>query len=117
MTHAVHRFGYYQGIKELLIKHENNALNWVISAPTQGLTQSIAALEADFAEGYTSEINLLLYPWIKVLYFLEQGVMLMTDLVWLMREEYHRERRMRTFCPLITISSMTIFFGGPAFKT
>ncbi len=94
----VHRFGYYQGIKELRIKHENNALDWIISAPTEGLIQSIAKLEANFAEGYTSEINLLLYPWIKsIADFLEQGVVLITDYGMARREYYHPERRMGTF--------------------
>lgn len=94
----VHRFGLYQGIQELRIKYENNRLDWGVSAPSQDLTQAIAELETDFDEGFTSEINLLLHPWIKsIAHFLERGVVLITDYGMTRREYYHPERRMGTF--------------------
>lgn len=94
----VYRFGFYQGLKEFLVKHDENGLSWALSKPSTHLIQPVLELEVDFAEGYTSEINLYLAPWIKnIAELLTEGVILITDYGMAQREYYHKERACGTF--------------------
>ncbi|OOY43192.1 hypothetical protein BOV91_04700 [Solemya velum gill symbiont] len=57
------------------------------------LTEAIAALSVDFDEGYESEINLRLSPWIHALSdILDRGAILLIDYGYARREYYHPDR-------------------------
>ena len=65
-----------------------------------GLVEALARLwpgDVDVAEGYSSEINLRLGPWLAALASrLERGYLLLIDYGYTQREYYHPERRQGT---------------------
>lgn len=70
------------------------------SAPER-LVDAVHHIEADlgdrFADGYRSEVNLTLRPWLAaVAAFMEQGLVLLIDYGYPRREYYHPERRAGT---------------------
>lgn len=72
--------------------HDDSLIMCLMDADTD-LISSMSALEADFAEGYTSEINKHLFPWINsIAQSLGQGVVLLIDYGFPRREYYHPDR-------------------------
>ncbi|MGB5251953.1 MAG: SAM-dependent methyltransferase [Sedimenticolaceae bacterium] len=99
----VHRFRRSAGSwQELFVGLQDHALDdqW---GPLQspGLAESLQALWPDehvVAEGYTSEINLRLRPWMRaVSEIIQRGYLIFIDYGYTQHEYYHPERRHGTF--------------------
>jgi SAM-dependent MidA family methyltransferase len=89
----VHRFGYWHGLKEYYVANKNGALAWELGPLSAGLATPLEQLETEFADGYSSEINLLLPGWIASLEaILAEGVILLMDYGMTRREYYHTDR-------------------------
>ncbi len=90
----VHRFGYWQGLKEYYVVEKNQQLAWQLgSLSNKALKNQLEELEIIFKDGYSSEINLLLPGWMNALAgSLEQGVILLFDYGMTQREYYHPDR-------------------------
>jgi SAM-dependent MidA family methyltransferase/cbb3-type cytochrome oxidase subunit 3 len=90
----VHRFGYWQGLKEYYVVDRSGELGWALGPLSNAaLKTQLAHLEAAFVDGYSSEINALLPGWIASLdAALEQGVILLIDYGMTRREYYHPDR-------------------------
>lgn len=90
----VHLFKINNGIKECGVAVENNQLvNCVFEKENLELISALKKYEIDFAENYSSEINLLLPGWIKsVATILSHGVVLILDYGFPRTEYYHRDR-------------------------
>jgi len=88
-----------KNIEERSVELENNKFNWRLTKPTADLEKSVTTLqqEIEFPEGYESEINLALDPWIKNLSnCLQSGVILLFDYGYGRREFYHPDRTQGT---------------------
>ena len=99
----VHRFRRSAGSwQELFVGLQDHALGdrWG-SLQTPGLAERLQALWPDehvVAEGYTSEINLRLRPWIRAISrILQRGYLILIDYGYTQHEYYHPERRHGTF--------------------
>jgi SAM-dependent MidA family methyltransferase len=89
-----------QAIKERCVTIENDQLAWQLTTPTTpALTNQVNIIQElhPLENGYTSEINLLLAPWIKSISgILKKGVMLLFDYGYGRKEYYHPERNTGT---------------------
>lgn len=94
----VHRFKQSDDVQEIYVDFKQDKFQWHCNRPSRSdLTESVAALNVNFAEGYESEINLLLPAWIASLAdILEQGVILLFDYGFPRHEYYHPDRSMGT---------------------
>jgi SAM-dependent MidA family methyltransferase len=94
----LHKFKMDHGVKEFFVDVKDNALVWHLDQPSSiELTQRVQALEQPLAEGYTSEINLMLPAWITSLSScLQQGLILLIDYGFPRHEYYHPDRHMGT---------------------
>ena len=90
----VHRIGYWQGFKEYYVTHQDQQLAWQLdSISDPKLTAQVTALELNVSEGYSSEINCLIQPWLKSLNTaLTEGVILLIDYGLTHHEYYHPDR-------------------------
>jgi SAM-dependent MidA family methyltransferase len=94
----VHRFIIKEGIKEYFVTHTNGELQWHIDNPsTTELTRQLENYQIDFAEGYSSEINLMISAWIKSLCeSINKAHMIFIDYGYKREIYYHPERSMGT---------------------
>jgi SAM-dependent MidA family methyltransferase len=87
-------------IKERCVTLKNNQLNWQLTEPTtRDLTAALTVIQQDAAleNGYTSEVNLLLAPWVNsISAILSKGVILLFDYGYGRQEYYHPERNTGT---------------------
>jgi SAM-dependent MidA family methyltransferase len=85
-----------QEVKERRVIFKNNFFNWSVSANAcADLCEKINLIEAagKLAEGYESEVNLLLPKWIAAIAgCLQQGLILLLDYGYGRREFYHPDR-------------------------
>lgn len=90
----VHRFGYLQQLLEYYVVVDRQNLVWRLGPLSSSqLRRQIEQLDIEFADGYTSEINLLLNPWVfSAGESLSQGVILLTDYGLTRSEYYHPDR-------------------------
>ncbi len=93
----VDRFRIRSGRVNALGVSWQERLDWSEAPASEPLEQRVRAIESQigssFAEGYTSEINLRLDPWLRSLAeVLESGLMLLID-YGLPRRQYYREER------------------------
>ncbi len=95
----VDRFRIRSGrLKALGVSWQQDRLDWSEAPATPPLEHKVREIEAQigssFAEGYTSEINLRLDPWLRSLAgVLENGLMLLIDYGLPRRQYYRQERR------------------------
>ena len=89
-------FKIENGIHERWVSWKNNQFCWTLTHPvTPHLFDKIAAFHLE--EGYESEINLGLAPWIKnIADNLKEGVFLIFDYGYGQREYYHPDRAIGT---------------------
>ncbi len=94
----INKFHIDNGVKECLVDYQNEKLIWKIGQPRDpNLTKCVQDLQIDFANGYESEINLMLSSWVASLSdVLAQGVMLFIDYGFPQHEFYHHDRHMGT---------------------
>lgn len=94
----IHKFSIQQGIQEYCVVNAKEGFQWQIHSPlTMQLCKQVEALHCDFEEGYESEINLNLSPWLAGLSaILKHGVLLLMDYGFPAREYYHPDRHMGT---------------------
>lgn len=95
----VHKFRIENNIiKEIYVDCEKGEFLWKITDPLSiNLIQKIWNLDIDFPDGYESEINLLLTPWIASLAnVLKKGLILLIDYGFPRHEYYHLERNRGT---------------------
>lgn len=89
----VHRFKQNNELLEYYVSIENNQLRWTLKPASTELKTACKETQIEFAEGYESEINLVLKPFIKSLAdHLEQGLMLFIDYGFPRAEYYHPQR-------------------------
>ena len=90
----VHKFKIQGGIQEYYIDYSAEKLQWHLNKiSTLELEKQINQLNINFAEGYDSEINLLLPAWIASLSdILQQGLILLIDYGFVRHEYYHPDR-------------------------
>lgn len=80
-------------IKERVVNWQETQFCWELRAAPH-LQQSPALQGLSLPEGYTSEVNLLLAPWIRTLAAtLTQGIVLLSDYGYGRAEYYHPDRR------------------------
>ncbi len=92
----VHQFCIRDGeLRELFVDWKGDELVWGVGEPScDELVRRVRDLGVDFAEGYQSEINLMLPAWLKSLVeHLERGYLLFMDYGFLRQEYYHHDRR------------------------
>lgn len=93
----VHKFRIENGLQEYFVSYRNDQFCWHLDLPSSPLVSAVKELEVELLEGYSSEINLLLEPWIKSLSdSLQQGLILLIDYGFVRREYYHPQRSMGT---------------------
>lgn len=97
----VHRFRVCENtIHELYVGYENNAFVWRQGEPSSPLlAENLSALQQAYAfsNGYESELNLRMLPFIqKLADALDTGVLLFADYGYGQMEYYHPERRRGT---------------------
>ena len=93
----VHRFMIQDGIQEYYVTHNKGELKWQLAEASTLLTNQLASYAIDFAEGYTSEINLLIRPWFNSLaQSLNQAHLIFIDYGYKREAYYHPERSMGT---------------------
>ncbi len=91
----VHRFKQMNELMEYYVGIEKDELQWQLKVADPALKKALEALE--LSEGYTSEINMQLRPFIKSLeHSLTQGLMLFIDYGFPRHEYYHPQRSMGT---------------------
>lgn len=96
----VHRVRFHQNgeHKELYVIEENGSFSWQEGEPGSELLQNEIATIFDLqgrfmADGYESEINLFMRPWIKALHDnMEAGAVILIDYGYPRHEFYHPER-------------------------
>jgi SAM-dependent MidA family methyltransferase len=93
----VHRFKMESSIREYYVTHDQTQFQWLLGDPSEGLLQQLQSYDIKFERGYTSEINLLIKPWLRGL----RDAMGLTHLIFIdygyKREAYyHPERSMGT---------------------
>ena len=93
----VHRFMIRDGVQEYYVTHHDGELKWQLAEASVLLTQQLASYGIDFADGYTSEINLLIKPWFSSLaQSLGQAHLIFIDYGYKREAYYHPERSMGT---------------------
>lgn len=94
----VHKFKIDHSIKEFYVDYKNDELCWHLDKPSSAqLIKAIEQLGSELAEGYESEINLLIKPWIKSLSnVLKSGLILLLDYGFPRHEYYHPDRNQGT---------------------
>lgn len=93
----VRRFIFKDNLQELKVGFASENFVWERDDPDEKLKIAVENLNENFSAGYTSEINLMLNPWIKSLAScLSQGVMLFIDYGYVRREYFHPQRSMGT---------------------
>ena len=96
MPVEVFQFGE-QGLQQGYIEEKQGALAWQFGEAQPDLKQAFAGLNIDLAEGYQSEINLLLQPWLAALKeSCKQAEILLIDYGYLKESYYHPNRRAGT---------------------
>lgn len=90
----VARFRWRAGVPvELAVAHDDDGFSWVECGPRADFDPAIAALLSGCPDGYTSEWNPGLAPWIDaVAATLESGLLLFMDYGYPRREFYHPQR-------------------------
>ena len=90
----VHQFTWNKRVKERFVSLENDVLTSCISEKENpSLTAHIEKYGIDFADGYTSEVNLYLPGWMKSISdCLSRGIALLMDYGFVRREYYHPDR-------------------------
>lgn len=94
----VHQFVFENGIQERVVTLEKEALVFRTSnQKNEALVAEIEKYGIAFSEGYASEVNLYLKPWIKsIANCLEKGAVLLIDYGFPRHEYYHPDRSMGT---------------------
>ena len=92
---AVERFEWSSaGVRQLCVDEVAGGFGWSLREAPAPLTERLNALGIDFPDGYRSEINLHLEPWLHSLTAtLEQGLALFIDYGYARREYYLPQRR------------------------
>ncbi len=90
-----------QGVHALGVSLQNDVLSFAEKTATENLAQSVQNIEQDierdFGEGYTSEINLNIQPWLQSISdILNQGAIYLIDYGYSRSEYYAIERHMGT---------------------
>lgn len=89
----VKRFRHERGWQELCVRVEGEGFGWTAASCGEPLARALAHRLGQAAEGYESEINLRLGPWMGSLAdALEAGMLLLVDYGLARREYYHPER-------------------------
>lgn len=93
----VKRFRWHQGACQeavVVINDDQFAFDWqAASAPLAQAVATIIEQQGEFAEGYTSEVNLSAAPWLaSIADFLERGLVLLIDYGYSAAEFYHPQR-------------------------
>ncbi len=88
-------------ILQLYVNHQGSSLCWQTEKPNVSFLEAIRKIEKDrgkrFEKGYTSEVNLLLGPWVTALAeMLNTGAIVLLDYGYPRREYYLPERAMGT---------------------
>ena len=115
----VHKFKIENGIKEIYVDYKADQFIWKTDEPSSSLVEAVESLGINFAEGYESEINLLIKGWITSLTdILHMGLILLIDYGFPRYEYYHPDRNQGTiachyrhhshFDPLILIGIQDI---------
>ena len=115
----VHKFKIKNGIKEVYVDYKADRFIWKVDEPSSSLVKAVSDLGINFAEGYESEINLLMKGWISSLTeILNTGLILLIDYGFPRYEYYHPDRNQGTivchyrhhshFDPLILIGIQDI---------
>jgi SAM-dependent MidA family methyltransferase len=84
---------------ERAVTYTNNQFSWQIIEPLPELSNQVQCIqeECELSEGYESEVNLLLAPFIRSLQnSMKQGVILLFDYGYGRREYYHPDRNTGT---------------------
>ena len=95
----VERFLIVRGdVKQLNVAFEDGNFCWRPIAPSAQLHDAVREIEKDlgfcFSDGYCSELNLLLQPWMAIMAgILKQGALVLLDYGYTRREYYMPERR------------------------
>lgn len=94
----VHCFRYQAEFQQVYVDFQQGEFCWHYAAvENTELKRALESLPQTFSDGYFSEINLLLQPWIKSLAdCLQQGVILLIDYGYSQAEYYHADRTMGT---------------------
>ncbi len=95
----VHRFCIEQGVKEYYVTHDQGIFRWHLGEVSDpGIQNQLNNYGISFSEGYTSEINLLIKPWIQSLseHLEESARVLLIDYGYKREEYYHPQRSMGT---------------------
>jgi len=95
----VQRFRMRKGkIEELHVRWQGDGFHWCPFAANDELEQQVKSIiqhsATDLCDGYTSELNMNIKPWIQSLSdCLQQGLMLFIDYGYSRHEYYHEQRR------------------------
>lgn len=96
---AVERFRIVEGqVRQLSVDVEDGQLCWKMEASSESLTKAVRSIEQEngevLAEGYTSEVNLLIKPWLSSLgNMLTAGAVVLLDYGYPRKDFYMQERR------------------------
>ncbi len=99
---AVERFRIIDGqVRQLAVDIEGDQLCWKMDAQSQLLTDAVRSIEQEtgevLAEGYTSEVNLLIKPWMSSLSeMLIVGAVVLLDYGYPRKDFYMQERNQGT---------------------
>lgn len=94
----IHRFSWqHNGLKECHVSWEDGQLREILTSPCPELIKATEQLDIQFADGFVSEINLGLSPWLKSLSAsLIRGLVFIIDYGFSQLEYYHPERHKGT---------------------
>lgn len=93
----IHKFKIENGIKEIYVDHKSDQFVWKTGEASSSLIEAVRGLEINFAEGYESEINLLIKEWVASLAeVLNAGLILLIDYGFPRYEYYHPDRNQGT---------------------
>lgn len=85
------------GFLERVVNVADENFIWQTQSVPDSLQAALANLNIDFADGYQSEINLHIAPWIKSMAsILNSGAILLIDYGFMREEYYHPDRSMGT---------------------
>lgn len=100
---AVERFSIVEGqVRQLSVDViKGDQLCWKVDSASEPLTKAVRAIEKEngevLAEGYTSEVNLLIKPWLSTLgNMLAVGAVVLLDYGYPRKDFYMQERRAGT---------------------
>lgn len=94
----VHRFVIRDSIQEYYVTHDKGQLQWHVGSPSSALlVEQLTGYDIEFPEGYSSEINLLITPWMHSLSSaLKTSHLIFIDYGYKREAYYHPERSMGT---------------------